>query len=166
MSNRKTKQKQKMRGPSRPVDPRYSARRVPVTKRADRFVYWLIGISMAFVLLLAYMVSQANKGTTTASPGATTISASGTIGPLPTMGPAEGTATAVAFATETSNLPHISVDDLKTLVSQNNAKIVDVRAKADYDKQHIKGAINVPKEDTLNRIKDLPKEGNLVVYCQ
>lgn len=166
MSSRRPKQKQKMRGPSRPVDPRYAARRVPVRKRADTFIYWLIGVSMAFVLLLAYMVSQANKNTNTASTGPTTVSVSGTIAPAPTVGPADVTATALAFATQTSNLPHISVDELKTLVAQNNVKVVDVRAKADYDRQHIKGAINVPKEETLNRVKDLPKEGNLVVYCQ
>lgn len=43
--------------------------------------------------------------------------------------------------------------------------IVDVRAVASYETQHIEGAINVPVEQIATRIADLPKERHLLLYC-
>jgi hypothetical protein len=164
--SKRSKHKQKMRGPSRPVDPRYTARRVAVRRRGpEPFAIWLVGISTALALLVVFWVAFGNRNSNPQAQGPTTVAAIPTV-PQPTVGPVEGTATANAFATETGTLPHVSVDELKALLAANNVKLVDVRVKTEYDKKHIKGATSVPEAEMFNRIKDLPKEGNLVLYCQ
>ena len=43
---------------------------------------------------------------------------------------------------------------------------VDIRTKQEYNKMHIKGAVNIPYEK-LERKEDLPLRGkDIVVYCQ
>ncbi len=165
MSSKRSKQTQKLRGPSRPVDPRYTARRVSPKRGADTFAIWLVGISTALVILLVFWVATANRGNTATQPIANgqqpTIVAA-----IPTPMPADATVTALAYATQTGDLARISVEELKALLAANNVKLVDVRGKNDYDKQHIKGATSVPESEMMTRIKDFPKTGNLVVYCQ
>ena len=164
--SKRSKQKQKMRGPSRPVDPRYTARRVAVRRRGpDPFAFWLVGISTALLLLVVFWVAFGNRNNNPQAQGPTSVAAVPSV-VIPTVGPVEGTATANAFATETGGLPHVSVDELRSLIAANNVKLVDVRVKTEYDKKHIKGATSVPEAEMFNRIKDLPKEGNLVLYCQ
>ncbi len=166
MSNRKkSKQAQKLRGPSRPVDPRYTARRISPKKGADTFAIWLVGISTALVVLLVFWVATANKGNTATQATTSVQQPTGAVA-IPTPLPADATTTALAYATQTGDLARISVNDLKALQAANNVKIVDVRTKDLYGQKHIKGATSVPEADMLNRIKDFPKTGNLVVYCQ
>jgi rhodanese-related sulfurtransferase len=47
---------------------------------------------------------------------------------------------------------------------ENNLVVVDVRAKEDYAKGHIPGAINIPKEN-WDRPDGLAKEKTNIVYC-
>ena len=47
---------------------------------------------------------------------------------------------------------------------ENNLVVVDVRAKEDYAKGHIPGAINLPKENWENP-QGLAKDKTNVVYC-
>ena len=163
MSSKKSKQKQKMRGPSRPVDPRYTARRVAAKRGVDSFAIWLVGISTALVILLVFWVATANRGNTTQP---TTGQQPTVVAAIPTPMPANATVTALAYATQTGDLARISVEELKPLLAANNVKLVDVRGKEPFDKQHIKGATSVPEAEMMTRIKDFPKTGNLVLYCQ
>ena len=78
----------------------------------------------------------------------------------------EGTATAQAFATETGGLNFISVEGLKVLQATGDVTVIDVRSTSRYDSQHIKGAISVQGFEILDRLEDVPKEGNVVLYCQ
>lgn len=79
---------------------------------------------------------------------------------------AEGTATAQAFATETGGLVPISVEELKALQAVNDVTIIDVRAANLYQAQHIKGAVSLPEFEIMDRLNEVPKEGNVVLYCQ
>ena len=47
---------------------------------------------------------------------------------------------------------------------ENNLVVVDVRAAEDYDKGHIPGAINLPKDEWDNP-RGLSKDKTNVVYC-
>lgn len=161
--NRKPTPPTKMRGPSRPVDPRYAPGR-PARKGPDRFGIGLIAISTLVALLAILYVSALNSNGTTTLP----VTTSTTSNPAGQTGDpiAKATETAVAFATQVAPLPRILPGDAKALQASNNVKIIDVRAKAQYDKQHIKGAINVPHDQAPSRVKEFPAEGNIVVYCQ
>ena len=43
--------------------------------------------------------------------------------------------------------------------------MVDVRAKKDFEKAHIKGAYSLPYGEIESRYQDLPDDRELIVYC-
>jgi rhodanese-related sulfurtransferase len=43
--------------------------------------------------------------------------------------------------------------------------LVDMRAREDYRRGHIKGALSMPLEEIDERYQDLPKDKDLVTYC-
>lgn len=47
--------------------------------------------------------------------------------------------------------------------------VIDVREPAEYAGGHAKGAINIPLDELINgsaEVKKLPKDKQLIVYCQ
>lgn len=53
-----------------------------------------------------------------------------------------------------------------TLKKQPDAILLDTRTKEEYNVSHLPGAKWVGYEDfELNRVADVPKNGNIVVYC-
>jgi 3-mercaptopyruvate sulfurtransferase SseA len=111
---------------------------------------------LALVVLLVVLVTLGRGGQSTQTQ---------TNGPTP---PPNQTQTAVMFATQTAPevLPRITVADAKALYDVNNVKIIDVRDAQFYDQGHIKGAVNIPQAQTQTRLGEIPKTGNVVVYCQ
>lgn len=151
-------QPQKMRGPSRPIDPRYSQRKRQ-KGGMDRFAMTLVAVSVVAaigVLLIVLLQSRNNQ------PGTSTPVAGGLSGP-PAI-----TATAVAFATLTSPeaLPRITVQDAKALYDKNDVSIFDVRDAQFFNQGHIKGAVNIPQAQVKDRLAEIPSTGNVVLYCQ
>lgn len=55
--------------------------------------------------------------------------------------------------------------ELKELSEKDGVKIIDVRARADYEISHIPMAISIPYEEMENRLNELNKEDLHVVYC-
>jgi len=55
--------------------------------------------------------------------------------------------------------------ELKELMNSGKVKIVDVRAKSDYETSHIPGAISVPKQEIQNHKEHFSKEETYVIYC-
>lgn len=53
----------------------------------------------------------------------------------------------------------------RLLTNKEDFILVDVRTKAEYDSEHIKGAINIPL-DEIEHTTTLDKEAKIVVYCQ
>ncbi|MBV9495208.1 MAG: hypothetical protein JOZ54_13250 [Acidobacteria bacterium] len=51
------------------------------------------------------------------------------------------------------------------LVKSGKAIFIDVRSKEAYDEEHIKGAISIPLDEVVQRIKELPRNKLLVTYC-
>ncbi|MFO0969919.1 MAG: rhodanese-like domain-containing protein [Gemmataceae bacterium] len=44
--------------------------------------------------------------------------------------------------------------------------VVDVRTPEEYRNGHVPGAINIPLETLRARLHELPKDRDIVVYCQ
>lgn len=55
--------------------------------------------------------------------------------------------------------------ELKKMLAENKVKLIDVRAKEDYDESHIPQAISIPKDEVKNRLSELSKQDVHVVYC-
>lgn len=59
----------------------------------------------------------------------------------------------VCYWNEVSSLPENSV-------------LVDVRTEDEFADEHIDGAINIPVDDVRGRMKELPKDRPIYIYCQ
>ena len=55
--------------------------------------------------------------------------------------------------------------ELKKMMEDEKVKVIDVRAKEDYDEGHIPEAISVPKKELPEELMSMSKEDLHVVYC-
>jgi len=55
--------------------------------------------------------------------------------------------------------------ELKHMLDQGNVTLVDVRAREDYIKAHIPGAISIPKDELAINLDKLSKDMVTIVYC-
>jgi len=62
-------------------------------------------------------------------------------------------------------IKQISPQNAKALVD-NGAVIVDVRQSGEFGSGHIKKAINIPLNNISNIVKRVPKDQDVIVYCQ
>jgi hypothetical protein len=63
------------------------------------------------------------------------------------------------------NAERITLADAKKAFDEGKAYFVDARAEAVYQAEHIKGAVNITPETLDSRLKDLPKDKTIIVYC-
>jgi rhodanese-related sulfurtransferase len=55
--------------------------------------------------------------------------------------------------------------ELKKMIAENKIKLIDVRAKDDFDESHIPTAISVPKDEIQARLDEFSQTDVHVVYC-
>jgi NADPH-dependent 2,4-dienoyl-CoA reductase/sulfur reductase-like enzyme/rhodanese-related sulfurtransferase len=59
----------------------------------------------------------------------------------------------------------VHVSDVRSL-HESGAAIIDVREVNEYDRSHIKGAINIPLSQLRDRLDDFPKDKPLYLHCR
>lgn len=59
----------------------------------------------------------------------------------------------------------VNVDKVRELV-ENNAYIIDVREKYEYENGHIKGAVNIPLSELRKRTGEIPKDKDVYIHCR
>lgn len=59
----------------------------------------------------------------------------------------------------------VNVDKVRELV-ENNAYIVDVRERMEFENGHIKGAINIPLSELRERTNEIPKDIPVYLHCR
>ena len=60
----------------------------------------------------------------------------------------------------------IDRDEVRRLISEENARLVEVLPASDYEKEHITGAINIPLKELDERApRELEHERPVIVYC-
>jgi NADPH-dependent 2,4-dienoyl-CoA reductase/sulfur reductase-like enzyme/rhodanese-related sulfurtransferase len=59
----------------------------------------------------------------------------------------------------------VNVDKVRELV-ENNAYIIDVREKYEYEDGHIKGAVNIPLSELRKRTNEIPKDKDVYIHCR
>lgn len=59
----------------------------------------------------------------------------------------------------------IKPDEVRDLLKQGKAVLIDVRPEASYKAGHIKGAANIPYADIRDRAKELPRDKMVITYC-
>ena len=60
----------------------------------------------------------------------------------------------------------ISRDEVRRLMDEEDAQLVDVRARVEYDEEHIPGAVNLPvKELNATTAQRLDRKRPVITYC-
>lgn len=59
----------------------------------------------------------------------------------------------------------LAADQLDRYVGKEWAMILDIRSRREYEKGHIKGAVNLPYDHLLERVC-LPRDKIIVIYCE
>ncbi len=59
----------------------------------------------------------------------------------------------------------VNVDKVRELVENNNI-IIDVREVREFDRGHIKGAINIPLSELRKRTDEIPKDRPVYLHCR
>jgi hypothetical protein len=112
-------------------------------------VVGLVVLSVIVGAVLAFENSQANR--------------TGAVSGVP-----EGGNTAQPLPTSPipyPEVPRIALDEARSLLDTEEAILVDVRSESSYDRAHAAGAISVPESEVNNRLDELPRDQELILYC-
>ena len=70
-----------------------------------------------------------------------------------------------AISKSEENSTNVEADDIENLL-KNKEFLLDVREEYEYQDGHIKGAINLPLREILEKKDTLPKDKDIYVYCR
>jgi rhodanese-related sulfurtransferase len=60
----------------------------------------------------------------------------------------------------------IDRDEVRQLIDEKNAQLVEVLPATDYEREHISGAMNIPLKELDERTpRELERERPVIVYC-
>ena len=61
--------------------------------------------------------------------------------------------------------PRIRPAEVRELLKKNKAVLIDVRSHEAYKASHIKGALNIPYGEIVDRAGELPRDKMIITYC-
>lgn len=64
------------------------------------------------------------------------------------------------------DLQPVTVTELSRRLDDPETMVIDIRSPQDYRHGHVPGALNLPAEDLLERLDSLPREIEIIAYCQ
>ena len=73
---------------------------------------------------------------------------------------------AAAYLGDRSQLETISRAELRRRLGRKDIVVLDVRPSREYQAGHVAGAISLPINDVSRRIRELPKDAEIVAYCR
>ena len=60
----------------------------------------------------------------------------------------------------------VTAEEAKTMLDSEDAIVIDVRNKDEWEEGHVAGATWLPVEEVMPRYGELPTEGKLLFICQ
>lgn len=60
----------------------------------------------------------------------------------------------------------VTIGDVRRLIVEEDAFIIDVREPAEYERGHIKGAVNIPMSQFRGRLDEIPKDRPVYCHCR
>jgi hydroxyacylglutathione hydrolase len=60
----------------------------------------------------------------------------------------------------------IEADELMLDMKYDDPQIIDIRSAEEFDAMHLQGAENIPVENLVFNLDDLPKDGVFYIYCE
>jgi hypothetical protein len=114
----------------------------------------------AALALAAAALFGACKATDTAGNMSAGVAASQKAGEKPSASAPTGTTEVHA-----DGVRRVSVAELQKMVAAGGVVLYDTRSKAQYDEEHLPGALSLPQNETEARAGELPRDKTLVFYC-
>ncbi len=60
----------------------------------------------------------------------------------------------------------VTLDELETMLQNKDVLLLDVRPEIEYGFGHITGAISVPMNELMAKLKDLSRDKEIIAYCR
>ncbi|MEQ9080192.1 MAG: rhodanese-like domain-containing protein [Sandaracinaceae bacterium] len=70
------------------------------------------------------------------------------------------------FASMTSARPKVDGHEVRRMVLEEDAVLLDVRTEAEFESGHARSAINIPLQELASRRAELPRDLRIIVYCR
>jgi rhodanese-related sulfurtransferase/DNA-binding transcriptional ArsR family regulator len=67
---------------------------------------------------------------------------------------------------DNKSLDAISIDELESMIKNENILLLDVRPSIGFEFGHITGAISVPMNELMKQLKNIKKDKNIIAYCR
>ena len=67
---------------------------------------------------------------------------------------------------DNKSLNAVSVDELESMIKNENILLLDVRPSIEYEFGHITGAISVPMNELMEQLKSISKDKEIIAYCR
>jgi rhodanese-related sulfurtransferase len=67
---------------------------------------------------------------------------------------------------DNKSLDAVSIDELESMIRNENILLLDVRPSIEFEFGHITGAISVPMNKLLEQLKSIKKDKNIIAYCR
>jgi len=116
-----------------------------------RYLTFLI-FTVAFITAIACAKPAADNTTVALANAAPTATPPPSAAPSQTPTPAE-------------DAPRITLEEAKKAFDEGKAFIIDARAEEAYKAEHIKGAVNIRSDNLDARLKEIPRDKTIIVYC-
>jgi rhodanese-related sulfurtransferase/DNA-binding transcriptional ArsR family regulator len=71
-----------------------------------------------------------------------------------------------SFFVDRANMDAIGFDELKARLKAESVILVDVRPAEEYQAGHIAGAISIPFDQIDERLREIPRDKEVVAYCR
>ena len=62
-------------------------------------------------------------------------------------------------------VPRVTSSDLLAKIENGTVVVVDARGTQYYEQMHIPGSLSIPQGQILERLDELPKDKDVVLYC-
>ena len=112
----------------------------------------IVGIALVAIIFGVIMLRESQQPAASALPGDVS-SLVGTAQPLATSTPPN------------PGVPRATLDETRDKMERGEAVLVDVRSKASFDQAHAAGAISIPETEVFDRLDELPRDKEVVLYC-
>lgn len=60
----------------------------------------------------------------------------------------------------------VSLDQLESMINNNQVLLMDVRPSIEFEFGHITGAISLPMNELMEKLKTLPTDKEIIAYCR
>lgn len=67
---------------------------------------------------------------------------------------------------DNKSLNAVRLDELESMLVHENVLLLDVRPASEYESGHITGSISIPLKELMSRLKNLPKDHQIIAYCR